>query len=823
MPTPAAFSLTFSDPGTSAATAQTISVGQTVYGDLETLGDRDWYRVTLEAGQDYVFRLLGVGFDVLEDPELFLRNANGTILSQNDDFGGDFSRNSSLAFTPGSSGVYYIDAGGFSNLEDGRFVLTAVEEDPAGLVLTADEIAWQLTNNFERAFSGQVRNLSAEAHTLSASRTVTYDSDGLTSAGRNLAEQALQMWGDITDITFVESGITSQIIFDDSDGGTTAYNQNILGGEGVIARSNLQVTTGWLAQFGTGYNSYSFETYMHELGHALGLGHGGNYNGSAFYGTDNFYLNDGMHLSIMSYMQSSNDEFQGFGVNTFVNASFRWMLTPAIADILAMENLYGLSTTTRTGNTTYGYDSNTGNAVLDRLTTLNSPGTEDYVAFTLFDNGGIDTINLSGFSGDQRIDLREGQLSDVLGGRLNMGVAYGTVIEQAVGGAGDDTLIGNDAANRLNGGSGADWMEGGLGNDTYVVSSASDVVVEAVSGGIDTVETSRNYTLGAGVERLVLTGAGLSGYGNSLANRLTGTESDDILRGQGGADTLLGEGGVDTLWGGAGGDALVGASGRDIAYYLDAGSGITASLANAALNTGEAAGDSYVSVEDLTGTNHDDILNGLAGARNNTLKGGGGDDRLKGYSGADRLYGNDGNDFLEGGIDGDLLVGGGGRDAATYQFAATGVSVSLTAPGTNTGDAAGDKFYTIEDLIGSAHDDVLEGNTGTNHLTGGAGEDSFVFRSVGALDLILDFKAGQDQISLYSSGFSGLSSGPLASNAFRASANGASGDGGDRILYSEGSGNLFYDPDGTGGQSAQLFARLDPGLALTASDFFVIG
>ena len=107
----------------------------------------------------------------------------------------------------------------------------------------------------------------------------------------------------------------------------------------------------------------------------MGLGHGGNYNGSATYGVDNFYVNDSQHLSIMSYMQSVNDEFSrdGTDFNTFVNAQFRWVLTPMIADILAISNLYGLSTTTRTGNTTYGYNSNTGNAALDQAVTLNDP------------------------------------------------------------------------------------------------------------------------------------------------------------------------------------------------------------------------------------------------------------------------------------------------------------------------------------------------------------------------------------------------------------------------------------------------------------------
>ncbi|MCF6274550.1 MAG: M66 family metalloprotease, partial [Robiginitomaculum sp.] len=98
-----------------------------------------------------------------------------------------------------------------------------------------------------------------------------------------------------------------------------------------MTSASVMVTTGWLTQFGTGYNSYSFETYIHEVGHALGLGHAGNYNGNATYGTDNYYLNDSLAYTIMSYMNAHNDEFSG--PNTFVDASFRYMLTPQIADI----------------------------------------------------------------------------------------------------------------------------------------------------------------------------------------------------------------------------------------------------------------------------------------------------------------------------------------------------------------------------------------------------------------------------------------------------------------------------------------------------------
>ena len=90
----------------------------------------------------------------------------------------------------------------------------------------------------------------------------------------------------------------------------------------------------------------------------------------------------------------------------------------------------------------------------------------NYVAFTIFDNGGVDTVDMSGFAGAQRIDLHQGASSDVLGGRLNMGIAYGTVVERAFGGGGNDVITGNQGNNLLRGNNGNDTLLGSVGNDT---------------------------------------------------------------------------------------------------------------------------------------------------------------------------------------------------------------------------------------------------------------------------------------------------------------------------------------------------------------------
>ena len=115
-------------------------------------------------------------------------------------------------------------------------------------------------------------NVPATAYDLSAGRTITYNVSQLTSAGAALAVQALRMWSDVSGINFVATNGAARITFDDSEAGVNAYNNNVTSPDGTITSSSLMITTGWLTQFGTSFDSYSFETTIHELGHALGLG-----------------------------------------------------------------------------------------------------------------------------------------------------------------------------------------------------------------------------------------------------------------------------------------------------------------------------------------------------------------------------------------------------------------------------------------------------------------------------------------------------------------------------------------------------------------------
>ncbi len=248
---------------------------------------------------------------------------------------------------------------------------------------------------------------------------------------------------------------------------------------------------------------------------------------------------------------------------------------------------------------------------------------------------------------------------------------------------------------------------------------------------------------------------------------------NDKIYGTASADTVFGDAGSDTLFGSAGADKLNGGTERDTVSYAKAKVGVVADLNTTSVNTGDAKGDIYSSIENLTGSAFADKLYGHTG--NNILAGGAGNDTLRGDDGDDALYGDVGNDIL-------------------------------------FGDAGNDKIYA---------------GLGSDKMAGGSGQDIFVFNTALSVttnvDSISDFKTANDTIYIDDAVFKSIAkTGELLSGYFRSNDTGLAQDANDHIIYEKDTGELYYDSNGTAAGGSVLFATVKAGLSLTYADFFVI-
>jgi Ca2+-binding RTX toxin-like protein len=396
-----------------------------------------------------------------------------------------------------------------------------------------------------------------------------------------------------------------------------------------------------------------------------------------------------------------------------------------------------------------------------------------------------------------------------------------------------EIFFGTGADSVSNGGSLMDDLLMGAGNDSY-------------------------FTFENGLAFVVLGGAGNDTLrGGVGVDHFEGDADNDTLDGGGGNDSLLGGAGLDTLNGGLGADDLDGGTEVDTASYEGAVGGIVASLADVEANIGEAAGDTYVSIEALIGSAFADTLIGDGGT--NTLQGGKGKDHLFGGDGAlDSLLGGNGDDVLDGGTGGDILSGEAGSDTYIVDSASdlivessanTGSDAVLASTSYALDGAAhieliranavalaltGNGFAQLiegsvgkDTLVGGGGADTLIGGAGKDQLTGGAAADRFVFNTALAksnVDAVTSFTHDLDLIALDDAIFARIGPSLQKVEFFAGAGATKAHDKDDRIIYDKKTGKLFYDDDGNkaGGHAAIHFATLANKPVLDHGDFIIV-
>ncbi len=597
-------------------------------------------------------------------------------------------------------------------------------------VWTAAQIISQLDSTHH--WSGSTITFS----TSSTPGLIAYDSDtasvdfglekatytALNATQAAAATLTINLWDDLMPQSFVAvnegAGTNANIdlagFSDNPANGDYAYTLPYYNpATNALTKSSVWLNDGFTDLSNPHVADYGYMAIMHELGHAIGLDHMGNYNGAGAAVPSSYQ--DSLVYSIMSYFGPNS----GLGGQALGVAWANWGTwdpqTPMIDDILAIQSIYGVSTTTRTGDTTYGFGSN----ISGTEAAIYNFAYNAHPIMCLFDSSGNDTLNLSGDTNSDTIDLHAGAFSSVMGLTYNVSIAYSCTIENAVGGSGSDYITGNDVANYLgggagadvllgmggndliHGGSGADHMDGGPGfNLLYYADSAASVTINLFtgtgSGGDAQGDTFVNMqgVVGSAFNDTV--------YGDNNANYIDGDAGDDMLFGYGGNDNIVGGAGNDIMGGGAGADHMDGGTGFNLLYYADSAAGVTINLFTGTGSGGDAQGDTFVNMQGVVGSAFNDTVYGDNKA--NYIDGGAGNDVIVGYGG---------NDYLVGGAGNDLFVytapGFGHDEVADFtvgqdhfyvsaSVAANFTALTLTASGTNTVITIGADSIQIDGL-----------------------------------------------------------------------------------------------------------------------------
>jgi VCBS repeat-containing protein len=318
-------------------------------------------------------------------------------------------------------------------------------------------------------------------------RFADFNGDGVSDWNDDYAAEALRLaldqWAAVANIKFEEVSVETganlvETLYNQNDGNLGRHQYPQLGSTSL---GYYNLTQSVFNENGNHQGGYSYVTFVHEIGHGLGLEHPfdtadtDKFPGSGQNNVGDNALNQGI-WTLMSYNDGWLEGGQTYNSN-FQTTDYGWQASPMAFDIAAIQAIYGANNTYHTGNDTYV------------MPDVNEVGT-GYIC--IWDAGGTDTISAGDAEAGVIIDLKAATLQNAPGGggfvsRVTgilggFTIANGVTIENAAGGSGDDFIYGNDANNRIDGKSGSDTMLGGAGADTFVYSRGNDTITDFVSG-----------------------------------------------------------------------------------------------------------------------------------------------------------------------------------------------------------------------------------------------------------------------------------------------------------------------------------------------------
>jgi Ca2+-binding RTX toxin-like protein len=411
-----------------------------------------------------------------------------------------------------------------------------------------------------------------------AGGTVKYwfaDASGWTNTERIVWEGSFAFWSGIADIDFelaasaADANVTvirgsdkqAHASFGTTSGKVAIDSATVM--QAPASGSEISVDTsvssyGPITLDSSAEHGYVWSTLIHEIGHIVGLGHGGPYNANFNTQQQQFGAYDSLTWSVMSYMNAQDPSTRYYGdYATYV----QWIdlgsdtldthynpLSPQMLDILAVQRLYGASSNaTFNGGKTYGFNSSFTDEYFKQVYDFND-GRNPSAIVTIWSHGTGNTLDLSGFTQNAMVDLTPGTFSSAGGRTNNIAIAFDTVVETAKGGGGNDTIRASNVASTLEGNDGNDVLMGGSAGDTLTGGDGDDLAM----GGDGT------DTLDGGVGSDVL-------LGGDANDTLTGDSEHDVLNGGAAIDTL--SGGSQNDWfqfqaGQANGDTITDFSGQ---------------------------------------------------------------------------------------------------------------------------------------------------------------------------------------------------------------------------------------------------------------------